>query len=143
MDKKEIRRLKREAREERAYGNPVLRTIVDYNPQVKRLYNHYKEEKQLARVGGILKWVMLGLGVSSFISDCIMAIQGISRDFTSPSIAVGMGLCWWNYQEIHQMRAERLSQDIIRHTDKESIEKAFNSLVEGEKNGTDKAKKMD
>lgn len=143
IDKKEARRLKCEAREERLYGNPIARTLVKGNPQVRWAYECYKSERQMAWWGNIWKWIFLGVGLGSFIMDCIMAIQGIPQDFTNSSITVGMGLCWWNFQQIHQTRADMYYLDIIQYSDKESLKKAVDSLMGGKKNGTDEAKKVD
>lgn len=139
MNKKTERFLKREAREERRYGDPILRKMVENDPSIGRLYAQYKNARRQGNTSLIMVAVFLALGVLSLIMLVATRNMGWGYGFGFQTV---MALYWLAEFKQCCIREELTTFKLIYFADYQATMDAYYS-VKGQENGNDKTTTMD
>lgn len=139
MNKKTERFLKREAREERRYGDPILRKMAENDPSVGRHYARYKNARKQGDTSLIMVAVFLALGVLSLIMLVATQSMGWGYAFGFQSL---VAFYWLSEYKQCCIREELATFKLIYFADSQVAIDAYYS-VKGQENGNDKTTTVD
>ena len=140
--KKEMRRLKREAKEERRYGNPAMMKLAENDPGVRPYYERYKRERKNGMVSLVFCAIFLVLGIADLIMLAITQDGGWASSF---GIEAVLSLFWLQDFKISDNRADLLRHEFVQYANAHAVIKTVNQMAGKEivKDESDKAKKVD
>lgn len=139
-EKREARRLKREAKIERRYGSPAMMKLADNDPSVRPYYERYKNEKRAGMMSLVFVGIFLLLGFVDILM--ILITQKDSWGFTF-GVDFLLALYWLNDYKISEQKADLLRHEFVQYADHNAVVKTMKDLFKGKKDESDKAKKMD
>lgn len=140
--KREQRRLKREAKFERRYGNPAMMKLAENDPGVRPYYERYKRERKNGMVSLVFCAIFLVLGIADLIMLAITQDGGWASSF---GIETLLSLFWLQDFKISENKADLLRHEFVQYANAHAVIKTVNQMAGKEivKDESDKAKKMD
>lgn len=119
--KKEMRALKRDARMERRYGNPLMRKIADNDPSVSMYYYQYRGKKREAWFDYLFCAIFLSLG----LVEIILLVFREDKASTWFGIDALWAMFWLLSARICFVEAERYADKLVTWASQEAKEKAL------------------
>jgi hypothetical protein len=123
--KKEMRRMKREAKYERRYGNPVMMKIAENDLNVRPYYERYKDVKR----SQMWSLAMVGLFMLLGVVD-ILLVLFTQKESWVITLAVDLliSLYWVNDIKISEREADLLCHEFVQYADGEVIRRVANRM---------------
>lgn len=138
--KREQRRMKREAKRERRYGNPAMMKLAENDPGVRPYYERYKNTKRNGVISLAFCGVFLVLGtvqiILAFINPEGVTGVGMSFDFL-------LSLYWLQDFKISEREADLLRHEFVQYADKDAVVKTTKDLFGKDGDESDEAEKVD
>lgn len=144
-DKKKIKEMKRDARMERRYGIPLMRKIADNEKEARRewvadYYFRFRAKRREGTFDLVMVAIFMLLATLDIVMCIITAKEGWGNTF---AVDVLLSLYWLLSFRICEVEADRFLDKFIDLADYKSKEKAVNSEMGKDEDGTDKAEKVD
>ena len=121
-DSKKTRALKRDARLERRYGNPLMRKIADNDPSVATYYRWWRAKQQEQRWDYIVSAAFLGLALLEIIILLFSEEKDISFGST---VCVFWGMYFLLCARMCDIEADRVLDKFTTWASTEAKEKAL------------------
>lgn len=137
--KKEQRKMKREAKYERRYGNPAMAILVKHDPSVRPYYERYKKANREGMVSLVFVAIFVLLGVVDILM--ILLTQKESWGITY-AVDFLIALYWLQDFKISEQKADMLRHEFIQYADSAAVVRATKEMFGKDKDESDKAEKV-